>query len=121
MATQFPSNYAPFGLTTETGVICDSISWAYSQDSKVIRNGTGDVVGKAYYDERIEVSYAGFLPTTTPFTTTLAAAITLATAPTDYLIGSIGTKTICESINVNKSNEDYNRIEITAMHHPLLT
>jgi hypothetical protein len=117
MATQFPANLATFGLTNETGVLCDSISWNYSQDSKAIRSGTGDTVGKAYYDERIEVSFAGFLPVTTPYGTTLAATVALVTAPTDYLKGSV-TSAIVESVNVTHANEEYRRIEVGAMIHP---
>ena len=120
MATQF-GTAATFGLTFETGVITESIGYNYSQSSKVLRNGSGDVTGKSYYDEQLEISISGYLPTSTPFATTLAAAITLATAPTDYFKGSVGTNTICESINKTLSNEDYQKIDITAMHHPLIS
>ena len=121
MATQFPSNYAVFGLTAETGVVTDNVTWNYSQDSKAIRNATGDTIAKAYYDERIEISFAGYLPATTPYATTLAASLTLATTPTDYLKGSVGSLTVVESITRTNSNEDYQRIEVNAMNHSLLT
>lgn len=121
MATQFPASYATFGLAAETGIITDSLTWNYSQDSKEIRDPDGDVSGKAYYNERIEIAIAGFLPVTTPYATTLAAAITLVTAPTDFLKGSLGSLTVVESVNVTQSNEEYKRIEVNAMHHPVLT
>ena len=121
MATQFPSNYASFGLVTETGVITDNITWDYSVENKRIRNGTGNTIGKTYFDEVISINFTGFIPTTTPFATTLAAALTLVTTPADYLSGSVGSLTVVEGINRTHSNEDYKRLEITAMHHPLLT
>ena len=121
MATQFPASYATFGLAHETGIVTDSIIWAYSQDTKEIRDADGDIAAKAYYNERIEVSIAGFLPTITPFTTTLAAAITIVTAPTDHLKGSIGSLYLCESINITQSNEEYRRIDVTAMNYPVVT
>lgn len=117
MATQF-GTAAPFGLTFETGVITDSLGYSYSNENKVLRDGDGDITGKSYYNEQIEISIAGYIPTGTPFATTLAAAITLVTAPTDYLIGSVGSSTIVESINRTHTIEDYQRIEITAMNHP---
>jgi hypothetical protein len=117
MATAFGTS-STFGLTTETGIITDSISYSYSQESKVVRNGTGDVTGKTYYDERAEVTIAGFIPTSTPFSGTLAATISLVTAVPDYFKGSVGGSTIVESVTRTHSNEDYQRIEVTAMNHP---
>jgi hypothetical protein len=117
MATSFGTG-STFGLTFETGIITDSIGYSYSQENKVLRNGTGDTSGKSYYDERIEVSIAGYIPTSSPYATTLAAAITLVTSPTDYLKGSVGSSTIVESITRTHTNEDYQRIEVTAMNHP---
>jgi hypothetical protein len=120
MATQF-GTAAPFGIAAaETGIILDSISYGYEHEMKQIRNVGGDTTGKSYYDERITVSMSGFLPTSSPFSTTLAAAITLVTAPTDLLIGSVGTTTICESITLSSTSEDYRRIEVSATNHPLI-
>ena len=120
MATQFGTG-AVFGIPdAQTGVILESVSYSYSQESKVIRNLTGDTVTKVYYDEKIEVSLSGFVPTSTPFSGTLAATITLATAPTDYLKGSVGASTIVETVTRTHSVEDFQRIEIGAMNHPLI-
>jgi len=117
MATSFGTG-STFGLTFETGIITDNITYSYGHESKVLRNGTGDVSGKTYYDERIEISIAGYIPTSPPYATTLAAAITLVTTPTDYLKGSVGSSTIVESITRTHTSEDYQRIEISAMNHP---
>ena len=120
MATQF-GTAATFGLTFETGIITESINYTYGQSNKVLRDGSGSVTGKSYYDENCELAIAGYIPTSTPFATTLAALITLVTAPTDYFAGSVGTKTIVESITKSLSNEDYQKLDITAMHHPLIS
>jgi hypothetical protein len=120
MATQFGTS-ASFGIpAAQTGIILESASYSYSQDSKTIRNLTGDTVSKYYYDERIEVSLSGFIPTSTPFSGTLASTITLATAPTDYLKGSVGSQTIIESVTRTHTVEDFQRIEISAMNHPAI-
>jgi hypothetical protein len=120
MAQSFGTG-ATFGLTSETGMINDSLVYNYSQDNKVIRSGTGDTTGKTYYDERCEISMGGYLPTSSPISTTLAGEITLVTSITDFFKGSVGTKTIMESVTKTLSNEDYQRIEISAMHHPLIS
>lgn len=116
MATAFGTS-ATFGLVTETGIITDSIGYSYSQESKVVRNGTGDVTGKTYYDERAEVTISGFIPTSSPFSGTMAATISLVTAIPDHFKGSVNAQTIIESVTRTTSNEDYQRIEVTAMNH----
>lgn len=120
MATQFGTD-APFGLVFETGIITDSVAWNYANESKVLRNGQGSTTGKAYYDERVEGSIAGYIPTSTAFATTLASAITLVTAPTDYLKGTIGTTNIVETVARTHTLEDYQRIEVGFVNHPLIT
>lgn len=120
MATQF-GTLSNFGLTFETGIITDNITYNYGQESKPVRSGSGDVIGKTYYDERIELSISGYIPSSSAYSTTLAAAITLVTAPTDYLKGSVGGTTIVESITRTHSSEDYQRIEVSAMNHPGIT
>lgn len=111
MATQF-GTAAPFGLTDETGVLTDGITWNYVQQNKRILDADGDPKTVTYYGEGIEGTISGYLPTSSPFGGTLAASLTLATSPTDYLKGSVGALTIVESVSVTHSNEDYRRIEI---------
>jgi hypothetical protein len=120
MATQF-GLAANHGIpAAETGIILDSISYNYAQESSAIRNIGGDTVGKTYFDERMEFSMSGFIPVTSGFSTTLASTITLITAPTDYFKGTVGGLTIVESVNRSHSVGEYQRIEISAMHHPLM-
>jgi hypothetical protein len=124
MATQFGATGSKgvFGITAaETGILADTATYAYSQESKVVRNVTGDTIGKTFYDERIEVSLSGFVPDSSAFTGTLAATITLVTAPTDYLKGSVGTITIVDSVTRSHTSEDFQKLDITAMNHPLIT
>ena len=112
MATQFGTG-ADFGLTAQTGIITDGTSWNYTQQKKTIMDADGDPTASTYYGEGIEGTISGFIPTTTPYSTTLAAALTVSDTPTDYLIGSVGSLSIVESVSVTKSNEEYERIEVT--------
>lgn len=72
----------------------------------------GDPTAATYYGEGIEGTLSGYLPTTSPFSVTLAAAVTLSDSLDDFLVGSVGTVSIVESVSVTKSNEDYERIEV---------
>ena len=119
MAQQF-GTASTFGLTFETGVITDSIGYSYSNESKVLKNGTGDVTGKTYFNESAEVTYSGYIPTSTPYTGAIGAAITLVTALPDFFSGTVGTDTIAEGVTLAYSSEDYQRVDVTATHHPLM-
>jgi hypothetical protein len=118
MATQF-GTASPFGIPNDqTGIIIDGRTDTYSQEKKQIRDKQGKAIGSTYYDERCEVSVGGFLPTSTPFSGTLASAITLGTSIVDHFIGSVSGSTIVEGITRTLSSEEYSRIEITAINNP---
>jgi hypothetical protein len=120
MAQQF-GIAALFGIAAqETGLILETSGYNFEQESKPIRNITGDTTGKTYFDERFSASFSGYIPTSGGFSTTLASTITLVTTPTDYFSGSVGTTTIVESVSLSNTVDDYRRIEISAMHHPLI-
>ena len=120
MAAQQFGTASTFGLTFETGVITDTIGYSYSNESKVLKNGTGDVTGKSYYNESAEVTYSGYIPTSTPYAAAIGTAITLITTLPDFFGGTVGTDTIAEGVTLSYSSEDYERVEVTAMHHPLM-
>jgi hypothetical protein len=83
-----------------------------SSRRKVIMDADGDPTASTYYGEGIEGTLSGYLPTTTPFSTTLAASATISDTPTDFLVGSVGSVSIVENVSITKSNEDYIRIEV---------
>lgn len=112
MATQFDSQQADFGLDAQTGILLETVTHNFVQDKKMIADADGDMVSKTLFNERIEGTMSGY-QLTTGYTGTIAAAITLATTPTDHLIGSVGTLTLVESIARTYSNTDYEKIELT--------
>ena len=113
MATQFGTS-GVFGLDDfQAGVIQESNSWNYTDKKKFVMSKVGDDVGSVHYGERVEGTISGLIPATSAFSGTLASAITLTDAPTDFLKGSLGTSVIVDSISVTQSNEDYQKIEIS--------
>ena len=122
MATLLGATNGVFGIANaQTGFLLDSTSWAYSDDVKMVKNISGDDTGEAHYNERVEIQLSGFLPASTAFSGTLASSITLATVPTDHLVGSISAgMTIIQTITRNNSAEDYQRIELTAKYSPTI-
>jgi hypothetical protein len=122
MATSFGTTNVVFGIAAQqTGFLLDSVSNDYSQDSKTVKNISGDDTGEAYYNERIEISLDGYAPSTSAFSGTLASAISLATTPDDHLIGAVtGGTYVITGVTRSSTSEDYRRISVKAKYSPTI-
>ena len=122
MATSFGTSAGVFGIAAQqTGFLLESTSDAYSQDSTTCKNITGDDIGETYFNERIEGSLDGWLPSGSPFTGTLASALTLATTPADHLIGAVtGGTTIVRDITRSSTTADYRRLALNWKYSPTI-
>jgi hypothetical protein len=122
MATSFGTTTGLFGIAAQqTGFLLDSVSDDYTQDSKTVKNITGDDTGESYYNERIEISLDGFAPSSSAFSGTLASAIVLATAPADHLIGAVtGGTYVVTGVTRSSTSEDYRRIAVKAKYSPTI-
>lgn len=122
MASSFGSTNGVFGIAAQqTGFLLDSTSDNYTQDSKVVKNITGDDTGESYYNERIEGTLEGFVPSSAAFSGTLASALTLATAPADHLIGAVtGGTFIVTGVTRSSTSEDYRRITVNYKYSPTI-
>jgi hypothetical protein len=122
MATSFGTTTGLFGIAAQqTGFLLDSVSNDYAQDSKTVKNISGDDTGEAYYNERIEISLDGYAPSTSAFSGTLASAISLATVPDDHLIGAVtGGTYVITGVTRSSTSEDYRRISVKAKYSPTI-
>ena len=122
MPTSFGTTTGLFGIAAQqTGFLLDSVSDDYTQDSKTVKNITGDDTGESYYNERIEISLDGFAPSSSAFSGTLASAIVLATAPADHLIGAVtGGTYVVTGVTRSSTSEDYRRIAVKAKYSPTI-
>jgi hypothetical protein len=120
--TSFGSVNGVFGIAAQqTGFLLDSVSDDYTQDSKTVKNITGDDTGESYYNERIEISLDGFAPSSSAFSGTLASAIVLATAPADHLVGAVtGGTYVVTGVTRSSTSEDYRRIAVKAKYSPTI-
>jgi hypothetical protein len=100
-----------FGITTETGGLVQSFSEARNVEKNEVRNNVGDIVGIAYYNAT--TAYSLSLTTTTAFTSTSAGgAISIANAA--QTTGS----TRIDSLTINKSNDGFVTVDISATGYP---
>lgn len=122
MATSFGTTNGIFGIAAQqTGFLLDSVSCDYANDKKNVKNVTGDDTGSSYYNERIDITLDGYVPSSSAFSGTLASLLTLATAPDDHLIGSTsGGTTVVEGVTRTSTSEDFRRISVKALYSPTI-
>jgi len=111
-----------FGIASaQTGIILHNYSFNYVQEKKPLKNHTGETIGIVYLDEKVEVKLQGTLPTSSPFSSTLAATLTLANAFPDFLKGSgTGGSLFIEEISAEYDAEDYATIELSCVYYPAI-
>lgn len=104
----------------ETGFIIESVSHQYKQDSKQVKDRTGNDSGVTYYNEKVTGTLKGRVPKTSPFNTALATSLTLGNTLSANLLKG-GTTTglvIVESITFDYANEDYQSVSVDFTKYP---
>jgi hypothetical protein len=121
MASQF-GTAATFGLTFETGVLTENIGYSYGLEEKSVRSGAGDETGWTGYNEKAEVTFGGYVPTGSPYSTPIAATLNLVTAVPDFftVTPGAGARCIVKSVNRTFTNDDYSKVDVAATYYPLL-
>lgn len=99
-----------FGVTSEGIGLVQSFSEARNVEKNEVRNNTGDIVGVSYYNAT--TSYSLSVAITGSYAVTAGAALAaLANATT------LGTTRI-DSITINKSNDAFVTVDISATGYP---
>ena len=105
--------------SAETGILIESITHDYTNSNKTIKDRTGNTLGITYYDEQVKISLNGKIPETTPFSGTLAVALTLGNAPDNHLKGGVTSGLVLiEGVTIDMAQEDYKSIKISATKYP---
>jgi len=110
-ATTIGTSALVFGLTAETGGLVQSFSEVRNVEKQEVRDNTGDVKGVAFYNAT--TAYSLSITTTGGYlTTTAGAAISLANATT-----AVGSTRI-DSLTINRSNDGFVTVDISATGYP---
>lgn len=113
-ATTIGTANLTFGITAETGGLVQSFSETRNVEKQEVRNNVGDITGIAYFNAT--TAYSLSITTTTAFATTSAgAAISIANAA--QTTGS----TRIDSLTINKSNDGFVTVDISATGYPNVT
>jgi hypothetical protein len=122
MATLLGATNGVWGIPAQqTGFLLEGVTWSYKCQTKHVMNVTGDRTGRSDFDEDCTIALNGKIPSASAFSGTISSAITLATVPTDHLIGSISSGlTIIDTIEVTQAADDYRSISLSATYIPTL-
>lgn len=111
-ATTIGTTGLAFGLTAESYGLAQSFSETRNIEKNEVRNNTGDVVGVSYYNATTAYSLSFAAVTNGSYLTQAGAALAvLANAAT------LGNTRI-DSITVNKSNDAFVTVDISATGYP---
>jgi len=122
MATLLGATNGVWGIPAQqTGFLLEGVTWSYKCQTKHVMNVTGDRTGRSDFDEDCVIALNGKIPSASAFSGTISSAITLATVPTDHLIGSMTAGlTIIDTIESTQAADDYRSISLSATYIPTL-
>lgn len=113
-----------FGLSAETGLFAESISFDTSVQERYIADGDGDHVAGALYGHSATFSIEGAFSTSGSPTWTLGSQLTIANAPAwaSYFTGySSGGRVILTTASEALGNESEERRTLGGVFKPFMT
>ena len=121
MAATFLGTTGNWGIPNDqSGLILYDASFDFSQQEKTVLNTSGEIQGIAFYQPKVEVKMSGLVAKTSAFNGKLGTALVVANAIPSHLATS-GGSIIITQISRSLSNEDFEKIEITATNYPFVT
>lgn len=116
--TSYGCGDGSFGIpNAESGMVVESITHDYTQDSKSLKDRTGNTCGIAYYNEQIKISINGKIDGNPDYS--LAAILTPGNDPQQsYLAGNDSGTILINNITIDFATEDYQSIKISATAYP---
>lgn len=99
----------------ETGLIIKSLDDTSKNQKNYMKNRVGERVGRADYDESIEIELKGCITAASPWAQKLSAVLTLAnTISAGYLNTVLTGKTLIDEVKRTRKDEDWNEISVSA-------
>lgn len=121
MAATFLGTTGNWGIPQdETGIIITDLSYDYSNQEKTVLDKGGEIIGLAFYQEKVEIKLSGLVKKTGPFAGKIGAALAITNGIPAHMQSSGGT-TVIKQISRALNNEDFEKIDITATNYPLVT
>jgi hypothetical protein len=108
-----------WGIPNEQpGMILYDHSMDYSQQEKPCLTISGEISGFVFYQPKMEIKFSGYVPKTAGFSGKIGTPLVVANANLTHLSQSTGGTTITTQISRSYNNEDFEKIDVTAVHYP---
>lgn len=109
-----------WGLSTETGIIAQSVSAKTTREKNQVRNESGEFVAVAFYNATQTFSVSGVL-TGTGGLASAAPGVAMSLANTATNNGVTSGLIVVDDVDVSKGNTEFKKISINATQYPLIT
>lgn len=109
-----------WGLSTETGIIAQSVSAKTTREKNQVRNESGEFVAVAFYNATQTFSVSGVL-TGAGGLATAAPGVAMSLANTAILNGVTQGLIVVDDVDVSRGNTEFKKISINATQYPLIT
>lgn len=99
----------------ETGMIIKSLDDTSKNQKNFMKNRVGERVGRADFDESIEIEIKGCITATAGWTQKLSAVLTIANSiAANHLQSALTGKTYVDEVKRSRKDEDWNEISVSA-------
>ena len=104
----------------ESGLLIVDLSFDFSNEQKELLDKGGEIIGLALYKEKADIKLSGYVAKTSSFSGKIGTALVLANTVPAHLSTTGGT-TIITQLSRTLNNEDFEKIDISAVHYPYVT
>lgn len=104
----------------QTGLLITDHSFDFSDQEKNVLNKAGEIIGMGIYQEKVEIKISGLVPVTSAFSGKISAVLALGNAIPAHGNQSTGGATILRTVKRDSNSEDWEKIELGAIHLPFL-
>jgi hypothetical protein len=108
-----------WGLSAESGILCQSVSAKTTREKNQVRNEAGEFVAVAFYNATQTFSIAGVM-TGSGGIATAAAGVILSINNTSISNGVSQGGIYTDDVEVAKGNTEFKKITINATQYPLI-
>lgn len=123
MAATFLGTSAVLGVTAETGMILQNQEDAYTTERKYVISEAGEKVGLAMWGDEINVTLEGLVPSSSVFSSRMAANLVLANAPADFYRGAPSSgfgDTVITGVTRRRQSADFHTFSVTLTGSPFM-
>jgi hypothetical protein len=123
MAATFLGTASVLGVTAQTGMILQSQEEAFSAERKWVVDEAGEKVGMAMWGDELAISLEALVPSSSAFSSRLAASLVLANAQSDFYRGAPSSgfgDTVITGVTRRRQNADFHTFAVQLLASPFM-